>query len=297
MINVQLNGGLGNQMFQYAFGKALAYKHSTKLLLDTSQLNKKKNAPGMTTRYLELDIFNLDLNEANENQLRRLKPLPYRIANALSLKLGLPGIQTSKYFIENGFSFNSTIERIGKDCFLTGYWQSFKYFQNIEPIIRKEFQFKHILDDKNLERVNQIKKENSISLHIRRSDFVNNKFHDIHGSCSLDYYRKAIEYLADKVRSPFFFIFSDDMEWARTHLNLNFPCEFIAGNSGKQSYIDLQLMSLCQHNIIANSSFSWWGAWLNPNPDKLVVAPKQWFADEKMNTQTKDLIPGTWIRL
>lgn len=294
MICVQLNGGLGNQMFQYAFGKTLATKYKTELILDTSRLINNKT--GITYRSLELDIFKINLQEASKNDIKRLKPLFYRIANVLAFKAGYLGIQTSKYFIEKGFSFNSSIYKIGKDCFLTGYWQSYRYFENIESLIREEFKFPQVFDKDN-HRLTKIEHENSISLHVRRTDFVNNKYHDIHGTCSIEYYEKAAEYIANKVSRPCFFIFSDDIEWARANLNLNYPCEFVSGNIGKQSYIDMQLMSLCKHNIIANSSFSWWGAWLNQNPNKVVVAPRQWFADETRNSQTKDLMPETWLRI
>lgn len=297
MICVQLSGGLGNQMFQYAFGRALAVNHKTELLLDTSLLRTKELSSGPTSRSFELSLFHLNAEEARKKDIKRLKPMLYKIINSLSFRTGFKGIQTSKYFVEKEFSLNKSIDKIGKDCFLVGYWQSFKYFQDIETIIREEFQFNQGLFNKNIEVANLIKNENSVSLHIRRNDFVNNKYHDIHGTCSIEYYRKATEHIAYKVRTPFFFIFSDDIEWARSHLNLNFQCEFVSGNNGNQSYIDMQLMSLCKHNIIANSSFSWWGAWLNSNPNKVVIAPKQWFVDEKMNTQTNDLIPETWIRI
>ena len=229
--------------------------------------------------------------------MKRIKPLLYRIANVLSIKTGFPGIQTSRYFIENEYSYNASIENTGKDCFLSGYWQSSRYFMAIEFLIREEFKFQKVSDKKNVNKVAQIKNENSVSLHIRRKDFVNNKYHDIHGTCSIEYYLKAVKYIADMIKSPHFFIFSDDIEWAGTNLNLAFPYEFVSGNTGELSYIDMQLMSLCKHNIIANSSFSWWGAWLNRNPDKIVIAPEQWFVDESMNAKTTDLIPETWLRL
>ena len=295
MICVQLNGGLGNQMFQYACGQALAYKHHTVLLLDTTQL--KINNSSITFRRLELDIFKINIQEASKKDVEKLKPLFYRIVNVLSLRTGFRGIQTSKYFIEKSFSFNESIEKIGKDCYLNGYWQNSRYFQNIEPIIREEFKFPFIIDKVNNERLIRINKENSISLHVRRSDFVNNKHHKIHGACSIEYYRKAAEYISSKIELPFFFVFSDDIDWAQKNLNLRYPCEFVSCNIGKQNYIDMQLMSLCKHNIIANSSFSWWGAWLNMNPEKIVIAPKQWFVNETKNAQTNNLIPDTWIRL
>lgn len=295
MICVQLNGGLGNQMFQYAFGRAMAFKLQTELLFDSSPLLNNKTA--FTNRTLELGIFKIKIQLASITDIKRLKSIFYRIVNVIFYKLGFKGIQTSKYFIEKNFSYNKSIDKIGKNCYLNGYWQSYRYFQNIESIIREEFKFPPILDMGNKDTIFKIENGNSISLHIRRSDFVNNKYHDIHGTCSIEYYQKAVEYIATRVSDPVFFIFSDDIEWARTNLNLNFPYEFVAGNIGNKSFIDMQLMSLSKHNIIANSSFSWWGAWLNSNTEKIVIAPKQWFLEEKMNAQTSDLIPNTWIRI
>jgi len=295
MISIQLQGGLGNQMFQYACGRSIAFKLKTELFLDTTQL--QNYITGYTSRSLELGIFNIKYFQASNRNTKIYKPLFYRIANVLAFKVGLRGIQTSKYFVEKGYNYNAAIDKVAKDCSLMGYWQSFRYFENIESLLREEFQFQRILDDDNQNRLNRINLENSISLHIRRSDYVNNKSHDIHGTCSIEYYKKAVENIASKVSNPSFFIFSDDIEWAYTKLNFNYPCVFVAGNNGAKSYIDMQLMSHCKHNIIANSSFSWWGAWLNSNPNKIVIAPKQWFAEEKMNLQTNDLIPNVWIRL
>ncbi len=297
MIVIQLLGGLGNQMFQYACGRALGYKFQTKLIFDTSQLSIRKNISGITIRSLELDIFNLDIQEANKDELKKIKPFLYKIVNVLAIKIGLHGIRTSKYFIEKDFSYSSSIEKVVNNCYLSGYWQSFRYFQNIESLIRHEFIFSKDLDKRNQDIVNKIKNENSVSVHLRHTDFVDNKFHDIHGTCSLEYYNKAIEYITGNVKTPFFFIFSDDIKWAQENLKLSYKSEFISGNTGKESYIDMQLMSLCKHNIIANSSFSWWGAWLNSNPDKIVIAPIQWFTTETLNARTVDLIPEAWIRL
>ena len=296
MICVQLSGGLGNQMFQYACGRALAFKHQTKLLFDSSQLLSKKSGSGITNRSFELGIFNINAMEAKKEDIKKLKPLPHRIANVLFLRTGFQGIQSSKYFVENKYSYNNNIEKIGKNCFLAGYWQSEQYFQNIRSIIKDEFRFKPFSDAKNIQWQNKIENENSVSLHIRRSDFVNNKFHDIHGTCSIEYYLKAAGYISANTTNPFFFVFSDDIEWARKNLNLSGECEYISGNSGENSYMDMQLMSMCKHNIIANSSFSWWGAWLNQNPEKIIISPKQWFIPKVLNDKTVDLIPGTWLR-
>ena len=180
---------------------------------------------------------------------------------------------------------------------MSGYWQSPKYFNSIETLIRKEFTFQKPLDSKNLEILNLIKNTISVSIHIRRTDFQIINSNDIHGFCSLEYYDEAINYIHTNVLMSKFFIFSDDINWAKENLKVPMNSYFVSGNTGEKSYIDMQLMSNCNHNIIANSSFSWWGAWLNSNPKKIVIAPKKWFSDEKMNAQTDDLIPAEWIRM
>jgi hypothetical protein len=294
MIIVQFNGGLGNQMFQYACGKALAIKHNTSLVSDLSLLNKSVNNGGTTKRSFDLlRVFNINVLESNVANLKSQKPLFYRVANVFAIKLGLNGIQTTKYFIENKFSYNDSIEKVGKDCYLFGYWQSPKYFDSISSLILKEFTFSNQLDDKNSEMAGFITTVNSVSIHIRRTDFKNTT----HGMCSLEYYEEAVKFISTKIANPHFFVFSDDINWVKKNLKLSYQCMFISGNSGYKSYIDMQLMSACKHNIIANSSFSWWGAWLNQNPNKIVIAPKIWFVDKKLNDQTIDLIPDTWKRM
>lgn len=298
MICIQISGGLGNQMFQYACGRVLAFKHQSSLILDLSPLKKNVESSRTTSRSFELvNVFEININEAKVEDLKRSKPILYKIANVLAFKLGFKGIQMSKYFIENKFSYNSKIRKVGKDCFLSGYWQSPKYFDSIESLIRNDFTFQKKLDDKNLEIESLIKNTNSVSLHIRRTDFQNMIHNNTHGFCSLDYYDKAVKFISVKLMDPHFFVFSDDINWAKENLKLPYQLTFVSGNNGDKSYIDMQLMSVCKHNIIANSSFSWWGAWLNSNASKIVIAPKNWFFNEILNAQTNDLIPEEWIRM
>lgn len=297
MITIQLNGGLGNQMFQYACGRNLAHKHNTQLLLDTSILDSTIPESGKTKRSFALSIFGISKNDTENKKPRSIYFLLHRILNVLSLKIRGKGIQTKIYFVENKFTYNTLIEKTSKDCFLIGYWQSYSYFRNVESLIRKDFQFAPQLDEVNIEWIRKINSANSVSVHIRRTDFVNNNVHDIHGICTLEYYRDAFNKIISMSVDPVFFIFSDDVAWAINNLKLPYLCHFIDGNQGHKSYIDMQLMSHCNHNIIANSSFSWWGAWLNLNPSKIVIAPKAWFINKKLNNQTVDLIPNTWIRI
>ena len=163
------------------------------------------------------------------------------------------------------------------------------------PQIRADFTFRLPLENKNAELAKQINQVNAVSLHVRRGDYVNNpKTTATHGLCSLDYYQASIRYVAERVQQPHFFIFSDDIDWVQSNLKIDFPCVYVQHNRGAESYNDMRLMSLCRHHIIANSSFSWWGAWLNPRSEKIVIAPRKWFANQ---TDVQDLFPAGWVTL
>jgi hypothetical protein len=180
---------------------------------------------------------------------------------------------------------------------LTGYWQSEKYFIDDEYLIREDFKILKPLAGKNLEIAEEIKHTESVSIHLRGRDFINKKeINKLHFTCDNSYYERSFSIIIGRIKDPNFFIFSDDAEWAKYFLKIDYPCTFVDGNSwNKASFEDMRLMSLCKHNIIANSTFSWWAAWLNRNPAKIVIAPQKWFNDTSHNT--KDLIPGGWLRL
>jgi len=300
MICVQLSGGLGNQMFQYACGRALAYKHKVCLILDLEHLEKNSSQPTHALREYELGIFLLNARKANVTELKLFKPSRLSLLNnKLSQMIGFPRIFNKNLLIENKYiGYNRRIETLPKKCTIMGYWQSEQYFINIKVQIRKDFQFKPTLDIENDERKKKITSTNSISIHIRRGDYAERLGTKIaHGLCSLDYYNSAIKFLLQKINNPYFFIFSDDLNWVKQNLKIPHDHEFISGNVGNNSFVDMQLMSLCRNNIISNSTFSWWGAWLNPNPDKVVIAPEQWFNDKTKNAYTDDLIPNEWVRI
>ena len=152
------------------------------------------------------------------------------------------------------------------------------------------------LGSRNKELLSLIRTVNSVSLHIRRGDYVSNPdTNSALGTCSLEYYRHCIEHIASNVENPHFFLFSDDINWVRDNLKIKYPTTVVDGNSADTNYADLHLMSNCKHNIIANSSFSWWGAWLNNNPDKIIIAPKIWFANSPLTP--KEIIPENWLKL
>ena len=207
--------------------------------------------------------------------------------------------------VEDTFQpFDPMVLKAGKNVYLEGYWQSEKYFKEIEYIIRKDLIIKPNLKGRNKDIAKKIVSENSISLHIRRGNYVANpEIFKVHGTCEQEYYYEAIDYITENVKEPYFYIFSDEIEWAKDNFKIEYAHTFVDINIGfdgenyqdEKNYEDLRLMSLCKHNIIANSSFSWWGAWLNQNPEKIVIAPKKWFNDESLDTS--DLIPNSWIRI
>jgi hypothetical protein len=162
--------------------------------------------------------------------------------------------------------------------------------------LRRCFRFKNKLKGKNLVIASEIKMKNSVSIHIRRGDYLHNKKNtSLYATCNSKYYFEAIKIINSSVEKPFFFVFSDDIPWAKKIFKNMRNFKFITGNCGELSYIDMQLMSLCKHQIIANSTFSWWAAWLNKNDNKIIISPKNWFL--KNNFDTSDLIPATWLRI
>ena len=183
------------------------------------------------------------------------------------------------------------------DILLLGYWQSFKYFENIKDLLREEFRLKSSsISKKNHELISEIKKEKSVAIHIRRGDYVSDNFFlENLGVCSLKYYLNAINHIVQRVADPCFYIFSDDPDWVMKNLKIDHRHYFVTHNLGKSDYEDFRLMNACNHFIIANSSFSWWAAWLADGIDKIVLAPDQWFVKDPMPIE--DRIPASWIRI
>lgn len=291
MVISRLLGGLGNQMFQYAAARALSLRKGTTLALDVSAFDHYELHQGF-----ELNkIFNCTFDVASRADIKSVLGWQSTVAIQRIVSRKPFSLFIRKHFIaEPQFNYWSGINSLKNDCYLSGYWQSEKYFADFVDQIREDFKFQRMAGV-NAELSRQIKDVNAVSLHVRRGDYVNNqKTNATHGLCTLDYYRDAIRYLADRAEQPQFFIFSDDLEWVKNNLKIDFPFVYVQHNRDKESYNDMHLMSLCRHHIIANSSFSWWGAWLNSNIEKIVVAPKKWFADQ---TDVRDLLPDGWITL
>lgn len=301
MIIVRLIGGLGNQMFQYALGRTLAERQSTLLKLDLSGFEDYK-----LHRY-GLHCFKTWQHIATADEVlafRQEDPLSRGAGWILRMKRWLVvRFQASRsdhrdrrVIKENGLGFAPSVLEATGDLYLDGYWQSEKYFAGMRDILLREFAFLHDQDDRNRAVAAQIQSCESVAVHIRRGDYASEpSTNDVHGLCSLDYYRRAVDEVIRRRPGSHFFAFSDDHTWVRQNLAIDHPLTVVDHNDASRNFEDLRLMSSCRHNIIANSSFSWWGAWLNRNPNKLVVAPKDWYRDPTLDTA--DLIPEPWTRL
>lgn len=294
MIVSRLIGGLGNQMFQYAVGRALSISRNAPFYLDIRNFSGYMNHNGFELQR----IFDVPIKIATDNDVKNI--IGYQSSRIIQKILKNPNLsffRRNELVIEPHFQYWSNINYVQDNCYLIGYWQSEKYFSSFSDIIRKDFSFNAPLVGKNTEISHKIVGSNSISVHIRRGDYVTDKnTSKIISPCSIEYYSSAISYLMKNIESPTFFVFSDDISWAKKNIKIDATCFYIDNNIGHNSYLDMQLMSLCHHNIIANSTFSWWGAWLNPRKNKIVVAPKQWFS-VGMKYDASDIIPATWTRM
>lgn len=280
-------------MFQYACGRTVAANAGTELLLDeTALLNGQKNGM-ITPRHYELGIFVLDSKLATA--IQRGQFFPENLVNKALRKI----LKTNPVINENSFAYNDLLLKKTSNAFLRGYWQSEKYFQRKENMIRKDFKFSANKNELTIAWAAKIKNSNAVSVHIRRGDYAENEHtKNFHGLLELSYYEKAMTTIEKNLKDPVYYFFSDDAAWVKKEIlkhNKNYFS--IDHNTGEDSWQDMYLMSCCKHHIIANSSFSWWGAWLNNRDDKIVITPKNWFADKLANEQTKDLVPASWHKI
>ncbi|MEI7488094.1 MAG: alpha-1,2-fucosyltransferase [Chryseobacterium sp.] len=281
-------GGLGNQMFQYAAARSLAIHKKTNLCIDVSGFSE--NTTDITKRIFELGIFNIQSSIASQEQME--SKMSYYLISKIVNKL-LPYYR-KRFYYEPHFHYDNNFFKASSSAILVGYWQSEKYFGKIAAVIRNEFMLQKKPGLQTQEVFKKLSAVDSVSVHIRRGDYINNlETLRMHGSCEVDYYKTCIHLMKEKVPAMQLFVFSDDIPWVRE--NLKFPCNtvFVDHNTEENANEDLYLMTHCKHNIIANSSFSWWGAWMNNNENKIVMAPSKWF--NEFNANTKDLYPPDWI--
>lgn len=287
MIIVKVFGGLGNQMFQYAAGRSLALAHDCQLKLDLSWFDAYHSYA------YQLNLFGIKADIATADEVSRFVGSFPRLARML-LKRFWVGRKT--YYVERGFAFDEGFYGRTPPLYMDGYWQSWKYFQDYAKQIKEELTLSNPMVGMNLELARQIAKRNCVSIHIRRGDYVTNPTaNSVHGFVGGEYYVTALQRISESVPDPFYVVFSDDLEWARRNLSIIENVVFVDHNRGASSYEDMRMMSMCQHHILANSSFSWWAAWLGYHPGKQVFYPSNWFATSGKDISS--LCPPGWIRV
>lgn len=298
MVIIRLSGGLGNQMFQYAAGRATSLRIRTKMALDVrlfqntvwKQAHEKEVITSLFPNIKALNLVTLD-----EIILRKIeadsKRIRWKKYNILRAKLGLRPTfkkvsEEALLTYQNDFPLqNAQILHLASD------WQNEKYFMQYGKKIRSDFSFPSINENSiNTVVLQRIITSSSVSIHVRRGDYLSST--NPHLPAPSQYYQASIELINSLVSNPSYYVFSDDIEWCKKNLNIK-NAYYINHNTGDMSYIDMQLMSYCKHNIIANSSFSWWGAWLNSNPDKIVISPKMWL--ERLGIESRQIVPSSWL--
>lgn len=284
MVIIKISGGLGNQMFQYAlYRKMVCLGKDAKLDLSFYQNDRYG-------RELKLNIFEITYKEASEKECRKLGECTYTAFDKLRRKI--TGYKRSYYLEDLDKGFQPEIFD-KENIYLDGYWQCEKYFADIRELLLKEFQFPQKISSYSCKILEEIEKCPAVSIHVRRGDYLTEENKKIYGNiCTREYYKNSIDWFRKHIRTPYFFLFSDDIEW--TKKNIWEPgMKIVEKAKDKKDYEDMFLMSKCKHHIIANSSFSWWGAWLNAYENKLVIAPGKWF----QNHQASDAICKDWIRM
>ncbi len=296
MIKVILRGGLGNQMFQYAAGLAVAKRNNDRVVLDATYLNDRFPRRQFTYRHYDLDVFAIEPVFARLSNISEQIPLPGVWLGA-DLALAMAEDRFGTRFIKErkAYVFDPDVFRAGpRGAVLWGFWQNPRYFKDIEEGVRSAFTFREPLAGEAARIAGEITNTNSVAIHVRRGDYTLPKYRGTYGDTNTAYYRDAIDRIRGRVKDPVFFVFSDDPGWCRENLKIEGSVTYLDRSSaGPKDAFHLRLMSLCKHNIIANSTFSWWGAWLNRNPEKTVVAPEKWYVDSAGN----DFIPTDWIKL
>lgn len=293
VVVVKLRGGLGNQMFQYALGRTLALKHNTRLKLDVTAYEVPNSVPGDPRRY-ELDCFRLKASFATVLDVGPALKASSRW-RALAAR-AVQRLRSIEVISERGYPFQPEALESPDNSYLWGYWQSEKYFKAVEPIIRKDFSFRTPLRGQNEELASTIETSEAVSVHVRRGDYVSDPWTiRFLGVLPVSYYVDALQKIAGRTNKPHLFVFSDDQEWCRRNVAFPYETTYVDANPPDKGFEDMRLMTLCRYHVIANSSFSWWGAWLSPYPDKVVYAPGRWVLDAR--SDTSDVVPPEWVKL
>ena len=318
MVVSRLSGGLGNQLFQYAAGRSLGRRTGSRLILDATPFGLPHEA-----RTYALGPYPIEAEVRTDGyayepvrptlgfprpagfperpdgpldavmyRLGKRSGAPDRIVRALwrlaDRAIGAGGLSV---FAERSFDYDPRFRRLEGRTYLVGYWQSYRYFDDVGDLIRREISLRHAPSAENTRWLTQIAQANSVCIHVRRGDFLGSAAFDHHGVCSEDYYRRAMRLIEKRLNDPYFFVFSDDLAWCRNRFQ-NANVAFVDANSAEAAHEELRLMAACRHHIIANSSLSWWGAWLARHDEQVVVGPDPWFSGR---AHTPDLYPPGWL--
>lgn len=290
MILVRIRGGLGNQMFQYALGRHLAIRNGTELFLHFSP------AEGDIAREFSLSDFSIHAGIAPDKIIKKVKSPKNPLVAGLKKVFSKPDPDAIRYVSEKEkFVFHPEILELPENTYLDGSWQNERYFSEIRGTLLKDFDSEKLPSAGIVDTIGACG-ENSVSVHFRRGDFADDpKTRAVHGVCPAEYYRNAIWEIRNRIDNPVFFIFSDDSGWVKENISLDFPHHFVNPDHRLSDTVELALMKMCRNHIIANSTFSWWGAWLSEYPDKIVIGPDKWMIGGQHDYS--DLLPAGWIRL
>jgi len=293
MVIVRLMGGLGNQMFQYAAARRVALTNNVPLKLDISWFARSRD------RAYALHALSIQEAFASPDDLRQLTApsagglgkLVFRLRRRFKIGHRWTWIQERRLS-----RFDRRLLAATSPVYLDGYWQSERYFGDIADTIRRDFTIAAPADGRSREIADQIVATESVSVHVRRGDYVSDPRKSAARSvCTPDYYRRCVTRIAERLAHPHLFLFSDDPPWVSANLRFEHPTTLVSTVPARPEHEDLRLMSACRHHIIANSSFSWWGAWLNASCDKVVLAPRRWMNDRRVDD--RDIVPPSWVRV
>lgn len=285
MIYTRIRGGLCNQLFQYCIARALADRLGVDLGLDVREYNEN------SAFEMGLHRFNLRAEYNPDGLIKHKKD--GRLSYVWDVLLG----NQKHVYHEPHLRFDNTAISKPDGTYFKGYWQTEKYFKDSKEQIAKDLEIIEAPSEQNVSVLQEIDGCTAVSLHIRRGDYISNAgYNAAHGTCDLAYYARAVAHLIERFgKDIVVFAFSDDPKWVSENLRLPVQIQYMGHNSSKKNYEDLRLMSYCKHHIIANSTFSWWGAWLNQDPNKVVIAPQVWFADPKISNP--DILPSEWMTI
>lgn len=289
MIVTKLCGGLGNQMFQYAMARRLALDHEAPLYLDL------RDFVSDPLRDYRLAHLRIQAEIATSAILRHFAAGSWRTWRGLRRLAPYIPVR-GKVRQERDFAFDPAALECRPPIYLSGFWQSERYFASVADHIRTDFQLNQPMTADREALAARMRATQSVSLHVRRGDYVTNAHTNAyHGVMPIEWYQRAMAMMAEAQEQPTFFVFSDDPAWVRDNMSAPWPMEFVDPDPDGREFEDMHLMACCRNHITANSSFSWWGAWLNPRLDKRVIVPRRWF--DQGGQPTTDLIPREWFRL